>query len=310
MTENLLIMGVCTRRHWSLFLLCLLMAEVGIAIAASAPPKPKFPALSACSRYEFPVFESLDFMAFGPNEEIILSATELSAWRDQFHGTVDGLVEEDIGRRTGGEHSALRQPDPPLQCTANDYKGFYKPRGTLQGLASQLPLWYRGDDYPWDERTIAARGINSQNLTQLDMPAVLMEYLRMYECAHIERHLGQIVDTSSEEWRRLEALEAFGFIQAFRVVLHAGELAQKVIEQRKDSWYDLDIARVSVHRTLTLLAGINRLKLIDAELTCIQQASLDIRNGFALAADASSCLPRVWNAKDPLRDYKNPDDQW
>ena len=269
MSSNFSVTGMAQRQRLSILLLCLLIVEAGIAIAASAPPKPKFPVLSACSRYEFPIFESLDFMAFGPNEEILLSATELDSWRNQFHSTVNKLIEDDIGKLTGGEHSALRQPNPPLQCTANDYKSFYRPRGSLQTLANELPLWHTGTEYPWDERTIAARILNNQRLTQLDMPAVLMEYLRMYECAHIERHLGQVVDTSAEEWRRLEALEAFGFIQTFKMVLQAGELAQKVVEQREDSWYDLDIARTSVHRVLTLVAGINRLKLIDAELTCI-----------------------------------------
>lgn len=64
------------------------------------------------------------------------------------------------------------------------------------------------------------------------------------------------------------------------------------------------VARVTLHRVLTLIGNFGRLRPLEAELECTQRLSLDIRNISALTAETSSCLPRIWNAKDVLRDYK------
>ena len=76
------------------------------------------------------------------------------------------------------------------------------------------------------------------------------------------------------------------------------------IEQRGKIDNELLTARPALQRALIIAGGYGRLARLDKELQCIQRASLDYRNVFAVVAETSSCLPRNWGAKDPLRDTR------
>ena len=67
---------------------------------------------------------------------------------------------------------------------------------------------------------------------------------------------------------------------------------------------ELTISRKALARTLQLISVGQGIDIIEGELTCVQRASLDIRNAFALAAEAGSCLPRTFDVKDSLHPRK------
>ena len=81
------------------------------------------------------------------------------------------------------------------------------------------------------------------------------------------------------------------------------EIFQEHAVQRGKIVEELATTRDTMHRLLSLIGGMERMRILTAELECVQRASLDARNAFGLAAETASCLPRVWDHKDPLRDY-------
>ena len=294
-----------------MFILALLLIFVGAQKTPAAYgniPK-RFPILAACTRFEYNIFENTDFDDYESPE--VTTVSDISRWMDQYHGTVSTIVDESFG---GSPESTV--------CTAPSYEGLF-PATQLKQLASTLPSWYRltwqvpppdtdpSDIHP-DPNLI---NTNANRLGQLDVGTVLLEYLRMYECALVERSLFLITDTLTQEREREERMKEL----KSETSGNALEALLKVLKRRPMNWTsylhfvirdrqiilnELITARRSLNRTLTFLSGFNRMKPIDMELKCLQQASLDVRNGLALAADASSCLSRIWNAKDVLRDYK------
>jgi hypothetical protein len=120
----------------------------------------------------------------------------------------------------------------------------------------------------------------------------------MYECALVERTLFLPTHTLDQESKR-EALLSGNILPTLEHMI----VAVIVWTDRETIIEELLIARRAINRTVTMLSGYNRFNVLNMELQCLQQASLDMRNGLALAADSASCLPRIWNAKDPPRDY-------
>ena len=141
-----------------------------------------------------------------------------------------------------------------------------QPESSLKMLASSLPLW-KGE----------------RNLKQSDAPAVLSEYLRTYECALVEYNLYLVSE----------------IIKSAETQPEVNKMIRKAHQHINN---EAIISRRALERSLTIASGIHRLQPLDADLTCLQKASLDIRNSLALSAEAASCLPRVWDTKDPLRD--------
>jgi len=255
--------------------------------------RPKhFPVLAACVQRQYEIFKKIDFEKLTVEEEI-REANEFTKWSEKYHETVGKIIEENLGEFTDVDHSPMRRSMPPPRCTADTYAQFFPPRPELKAIARKLPSWEN------------KHGINNNidRLTQADIGTVLLEYLRMYECALIELSLLLPVETQSEEGERNQQLFDLTFVSS--TAIDRGTLLTHFMSDRKGLLKEIALARTSLHRTLSFMSGLDQLRPIDADMTCIQQASLDIRNSLALAADASSCLPRIWNAKDPLRDYYN-----
>jgi hypothetical protein len=286
---------------------------VNHAIALQQQAQKPLPVLAACTKYwddeyfkDKPVdikkqepFRDIDFSEYDipagaspadTNLEIF-NVSELTQWKEEFHSTVGAIVAEDM-------------EDQPPKCTATTYEETMQPRPQLSALAQKLPSWENRE----------GNNFNISRLSQLDVGTVLLEYLQMYECALVERSLFLPLHSSTQESNRATRLReildsasvstdmpAFlkNTIQGLRTLFH---LTAVVIADRGAINAELFAARSSVHRALSFIGGYNRLRPIETELKCLQQATLDIRNGFALAADAGSCLPRIWNAKDSQRD--------
>jgi len=309
----------------------------------------RYPILAACTRLEYRIFNDVDFLdEDNPiNYPEVLTRGDLSDWISTYHATVGGILASEVG------------PANPM-CTGG---GFSKPGGKLRSLAEKLPSWrirtwdlpIKGDPPRDLDENIA--NYSSSNLTKAHVGVVLLEYLRMYECALVERGIFLPLEVLQQEQSRRKRLEEIrsdkegeltetessisdvetqlsqetdpdviedllgrlshltitlddlnGILDAINSFLKSPidwlRLIRIYSAERRTTVKELVLARRSLHRSLAFATAFNRLRTIDGNIRCIQQGTLDIRNGFAIAADASSCLPRIWNVKDALRDYK------
>lgn len=222
------------------------------------------PILAECSRFD----RRYDALGF--------RTSSILTWPDEYHKNVNAVIEEYMG--------PLK-----LKCDAGSYEALLQPGTALQSLARSLPSWN-------DPRVVVSR---------FDTPRVLLEYLRVYECALHEFDTFSLLMTREEEFAEL--VESYGGdvdVALANWEYQFPDLAQDSAQRTNLITKELDLARRTLTRTLSMMSAYERLKPLEAELECMQRMSLDARNIAALMAETSSCLPRVWNAKDPLRDYK------
>jgi len=241
---------------------------VSAKVDTTVQKKTDHPILAPCSRFDSRYRDKLGF-----REKYIKN------WPKQYHDTVNTIIEDHL-------------KPPELQCDAPDYESLLKPGEELKKLATTMPTWS-------DPQV---------RLTRYDLGRVLLEYLRVYECALNEYASISLYDTAKEIGREEdEGLRqpladpemARVFLNIFMSGLSTEDADRLAIIDREKI-----LAREALTRTLSVVAALDRLRPVEMELQCMQQMSLDIRNVTALSAEASACLPRVWNAKDILRDLK------
>jgi len=187
-------------------------------------------------------------------------------WKQYYHDKVNKAVEAHL--KTIEETTSN-----PLQCTAESYSELVPASDELKEIAASLPGYYKD---------LSKLG----SVTETDIGPVLLEFLRVYECSMRERQ------------RLLPILvpkEATGAI-------YVGEYLESEGADIKIINEELAIARPTLERTLTIIGGYDRLRPLTLDIECIKRTSLDLRNVLGLAADASSCLPRVWDTHGSLRD--------
>ncbi|MCK5019054.1 MAG: hypothetical protein KAS32_18480 [Candidatus Peribacteraceae bacterium] len=174
----------------------------------------------------------------------------LEEWSEDYNTKVNEIIEEEL------------KPTNPedIDCMADSFLSSKASNATIK-LAEKLPPW---------------QGVSNieDNLKKSDVGFVLLEYLRIYECALEEKDYFLNKDLNTQQFER--------------------DIIRK----------QLLLSRPVLERALAILSGETKLSSLDAELVCMQRASLDARNGLALSADASACLPRTWESKDVLRDIK------
>lgn len=248
-------------------LLCLSSLPQYGSMAAPTVPHPEKgnPLLAPCTIYS-QLLQQLPF-----------KSDNFERWPEEYKQTVQGIVEE---------HFSFLQSAP--QCTS---ASLLQPQGQLQSLASRLPTWN------------GSRGKTPQ-LKQTDIGLVLLEFLNVYECAIQERFYFLTRDaweTVYNKENESSSPSVFGASSSSKNATY-GLVLEEMFNEMPVLEKELLSARDILNRTLAVIGGMNRLVALQKELQCIEGASLDIRNATALAAEAASCLPRVWNAKDPLRD--------
>ncbi|MDD5041126.1 MAG: hypothetical protein PHX87_00385 [Candidatus Peribacteraceae bacterium] len=187
-------------------------------------------------------------------------------WPQYYHTTAAAVIEEHL-------QSFMRAP----KCAAATGNDVLPAGPKLQELAKKLPGW------------------KGAAVSQWEMSSVLLEFLRAYECALQERLYFLHQDA-------IKTLENASSAQGQDTAITLTQLITQVSEEDETIARELAVARPTLNRSLAVLAGLSRLLPLHTELQCIERASLDIRNALALGAEASACLPRIWNAKDPLRD--------
>jgi hypothetical protein len=202
-----------------------------------------------------------------------------SGWIQQYHGTVGKIIEGLLGTPTSRHFVNRRFSAGPAQCQST--APVPAPPG-LSELAVRLEPW-KGSADPF---------------TRSDTTPVLLEYLRVYECSLAERSFFLPVEIRNEELERRALLP--GGLGANP--LWYTDLFRMTFEQLTTIIEEFETARPTLERALSLAGTLNLARHFSDDIECLQRASLDIRNALALSADTAACMPRIWNAKDPLRD--------
>lgn len=259
----------------TLLLLC------GVGIGMALPTLSAYAQLGDAPREEVPAYSGRP-----PDEHPILApcsrfdeqyrflffeSTPVEAWPDMYHERVDKVIEEYLEKAE-------------LECDAENYGELLRAGPELYDLAASLPTWQD----------------SAVPLTRFDTARVLLEYLRVYECALMEFDEFLYFDTTIEMGREDPSLGMFDIFMS-DLMVEGQERAGLIAKERAT-------ARKILQRVLKLIGAFERLRPIEAELECMQRLSLDIRNVSALTAEASACLPRTWNAKDSLRDFPEEDE--
>lgn len=229
----------------------------------------KYPILAPCTRFD----DRYEDLGFTEDDAYLLT------WPDKYHEQVDTVVEEYFEKT-------------PVNCQAEDYQELFEPGEELRSLAENLPPWQ-------DSKT-------SEQLSRLDTGRVLLEYLRFYECALMEYQHFSYIRTAEERFQQGEYDDddedepvTDDFFDFF-----FSDLTREMAERTKVIEQELYVARTAMDRLLNIIGAIDRLRPIEAELECTQRMSIDLRNLAALTAETAACMPRMWNASDPLRDIQ------
>lgn len=204
----------------------------------------------------------------------VFGSSRVETMKSAYHGTVTNVINAHINEIA--DINSL-----PLQCTANDYRGLLKPSSALVSLAYLLPEW----------------GQSRTNVSEADLGPILLEYLRVYECSLLQR--GQFLNVFILREQGTITTQPDGTdIQS----MPSAELTAEQAKEREMITHELLTARPALERTLAFIGGIDRLRPLSAELECLKRASLDLRNVTGLLAEASSCMPKMWDARGSLRD--------
>jgi hypothetical protein len=226
---------------------------------------PNMPILGACTgREEEDLYEITreDLQFPGPPDVIDM-------WTERYHKRVEQIVDE-----------YLANMQFEIDCLNSNVDQLVPPGAQMLALAAQLPPWENG---------------GGADLSYVDTPTVLLEFLRTYECALTERYFFSFGDVTKE----LKEIMARNDAE-----LLWGEVIEEYVEQARKIGHEMSIARPAMNRVLTVTSGRGRLKNLDIEAECFYRATMDLRNAMSLAAEASACFPRVQDTKDPLRDYE------
>jgi hypothetical protein len=222
------------------------------------------PILSSCSRNSTPLFD-LAYADLRRDNDVI------DQWSAGFHELMATLTTEQL------DPTAIE-----IECKAETMHEFLKPTDAMQQVIDE-----------WEPFTIDP---NTSKLSRLDIGYVMLELLRQYECALQER-LYVIEGEISEEL----VYEIFPG-QGSNTYVTENSVTTEAQEQRTKIKRELSTTREAVEQTVRIVTSKERTTIVRAEVECLERASLDIRNATGLAAEANSCLPRIWNSKDVLID--------
>ena len=206
-------------------------------------------------------------------------------WPSTYHSTVDVIIKEhlemtqDIGKKQ-------------LDCTAANTLSVLPPSFPLNLLAATLP--------PWESPE------RSGTLSELHAAAVLKEYVRVYECANLERRESLAVRVNERENGTVgsgsgttgSGVSGSG---GQRTGWERGPFQKEEDIQLAQINRELAIARPALERTLDVLGSIDQLLPLAIETECIKRASLNLRNAVGLLSDALSCSTKI-PGKSSLRD--------
>lgn len=206
----------------------------------------------------------------------VFATLPFDQWPTTYHDTVNGVIEAHLNALT--QLNTLK-----LQCTASDYAGMAAPTDALARLAATLP--------PWKHLK------SPQTLSEAEIGPVLLEYLRIYECALNERNnfISLVVQRDYQSSMSAAGVKPIPSMQ--RIPYNEAKAADEAVISR-----ELTVARATLDRTLLVVGGEDRLRPLSLDIECLKRTSLDIRNILGLVSQASACLPRLRDARGSVRD--------
>lgn len=197
------------------------------------------------------------------SENSIFAEKPYKEWKDLYHEQVDKVIEAHM-------QAMNESGQKPLQCTKADQNALIPATDALKEVAAMIPAW--------KDRI--------SELKETDMQAVLLEFLRVYECSLDENILFLPVNLTIDDAEQ------------------RGAFTDDMTAIRTASAEEKTLSRETLNRTLSLVSGFDRLQPLTLDIECLKRSSLDLRNTLGIASDVSSCLPRIWDAKGSLRDLK------
>ncbi len=170
------------------------------------------------------------------------------------------------------------------------------PMPKLKLLASKLPGWYFpvGVTLPSGPTT----GYRTRVVQFSSFSSILGEFLREYECK-----LSLMVDQTST------AIESGNDIDQPCTAAPCPDLSFPDFFVRPSQYadrlsFEKSRSRLALERTLHTMRSFDGNYGAARNIWCYELASLDLRNELGLVADATSCMPKIWDAVTSLHDRK------
>lgn len=193
----------------------------------------------------------------------------VNAWSTTYHEQVRTIIDEHVEFLEKGGTCMEENVRPPAEKE-------------LKELAATMPSWKK-----------------NAHVSQEDMPNVLADYLREYECALQERAVVVGAAVYYDYVAAGDDAEPADPGKSMSLDTYDDDVATQTRRLHEEQ----TIARDALRNTLTYLSGHTRVWRLRHSLQCLEGSMLDIRNALALAADASSCMPKIWDAQTFLRTF-------
>jgi hypothetical protein len=203
-------------------------------------------------------------------------------WATRYHSDIDSILESFIGKEAEGNFAQREPPGGQGLCSGSQAASTTPAPPLLGDIAKKLEPWMK----------------NETVFGQSDTTPVLLEYLRVYECSLAERSTSLPIEIWREETRSRELLP--GGLLANPLAFN--KIFEEWYKQSSKIQLELKVARPTLERVLGFMGTVQMSRVLAQDTNCLQRASLDIRNSLGLSADTAACMPRIWNAKDPMRD--------
>ena len=207
-----------------------------VLAAPYAYAQERYPILAPCTRDD-PRYAALFF-----------NTEHFDDWAEKYHEAVDEVVEEYL------------EPPGDIQCDEDILLPIDGATSAMGAMAQKLP--------PWQDPTDRAK------LKRSDVGIVLLEHLRLYECALSEHYYYLPVDVIQEKFLDFSGgtFPLPKFVPGFDLL----ELIAEMERRREIIRNEIVIARPTLERALLLLNALTRLMPLDAELQCLQRPHPEI----------------------------------
>ena len=249
------------------------------------------PATTPCSKYseDFKeIFYKTDDAGIDCNEnDDGFVGYSIERWSCYYHNTVDTILE-----------GVLDQNQPSICGPGSD-----EATDALQTLADKLEPWKSAEGKPDGDK---------EPVTLSQAPSILQEYLRVYECALYEygTKLPENTQQTLKEEAKAKAKDNGEPVPSDdNIILKKEDIVLRGFSNNDQITYEISRSRQALRDSLLLLSRGRPSSALGGHLECLQRISLDLRNIMGLAAEAGSCIPKSWNARDVLHDYKDREEE-
>lgn len=293
-------------RHQSLFLILFLLSIA----AALSNVLLRGDLLSSSTAGDSSSNSSLNLRTCTSKGTVFEELRTLKEATDRFSLGVSAVIDE--------RENYFRSPSK-WSCLSSEDGGNGPPVGALRALAELLPGWNFRSAFG----ATTLRPVIFESFT-----SILGEFQREYECKLAEfsysadgmvaRNLD--LDDPQEFCcdRTSRCVQATGNVSCLTITFDNPEcngqcptgnthavLAVRLEKFRTRIENEKQRARTAMLRTIHALRSFEINYVYALQLTCFQRASLDLKSELSLLADATSCMPKIWDAVTSLHD---PDD--